>query len=55
MKNFKIPQQKIQPVYRFKSGSQSFADTTTTVTSQGDPTNSCTTVVTTTHFAPKEV
>jgi hypothetical protein len=44
----KLPEQCISTLYQFQSWDQKGQDTTTQ--SQGDPTNYCTTILTTTHF-----
>jgi hypothetical protein len=45
----KLPQKKAQTLYHFKkTNNNGLFDTTTQ--SQGDPTNTCTTIFTTTHF-----
>jgi len=48
----KLPQKKTQTLYHFKNTIKSafWVFETTTTTSQGDPSNTCTTVATTTHF-----
>lgn len=53
MKNLKLP--KMQAITRYKFGGGSFfpTETTTATTSQGDATNTCTTILTSTHFVPR--
>ncbi len=50
-KNKLLPAKKVTTRYHFKTWS--FLPTETTTTSQGDPTNTCTTITTTTHYAPE--
>jgi hypothetical protein len=50
MKNLKLPKKEITMLYRLKGLNLISAETT--ITSQSDPTNICTTVLTTTHFIP---
>jgi hypothetical protein len=47
----KLPKKSIFTLYQFKTGNHRSPDTTTQ--SQGDPTNTCTTIFTTTHFIPR--
>jgi hypothetical protein len=53
MKNLKLPKKSVISIYCLKGSNGWSAETTTTTTSQGDPENTCTTLVTTTHFAPR--
>jgi hypothetical protein len=50
MKNPKIKMPAMQVATRYGSVKNSFFDCETSSTSVGDPTNSCTTILTTTHF-----
>jgi len=52
MKNLKLPKMSVNPLYRL-SGLSYFPTETTNTTSQGDPENTCTTLITTTHFVPR--
>ena len=47
--NVTMPKKKVITRYQFKTGKFSTTETTT-ATSQGDPTNTCTTILTSTHF-----
>lgn len=47
-KKIKLPKSTVNKVYNMVSHVKSGGDTTTT--SQGDPTNGCTTILTTTHY-----
>jgi hypothetical protein len=52
MKKLSFPQKTVNSLYQiseFKKGSPE----TTTTTSQGDPTNTCTSILTTTHFVQR--
>lgn len=46
----KLPKQQTSTLYQFKSWNQKTPGNPTETTSQGDPTNYCTTILTTTHF-----
>jgi len=50
MKNLKIPVKTAKELYQSKKTIIWSADTIMLATSETDPTNTCTTVVTTTHF-----
>lgn len=48
---FKLPTKSVNTIYSYANMGFAGADTSmTATTSQGDPTNSCTTILTTTHF-----
>ncbi|PWK72909.1 hypothetical protein LX99_04239 [Mucilaginibacter oryzae] len=45
-----LPKKNVSKIYSMVAKSRKGSDTITTTTSQGDPTNTCTTILTTTHF-----
>jgi len=51
--NKKLPQKQVSDLYRFTSSANPMPTVTTLSDSSGDPTTTCTTVMTTTHLLHK--